>query len=594
MGTPVRTSRDLPEDLVGFFWFHRKRFFKGLSLSFARILTIAPIPLVFQRIIDVHMAAEDIRAIGILSLMTVALIFAHQFFSVRGATCLGRGASEAILALRGRVFEKVQFLGFGYLDRQKTGRLLSKYAFDTQKIEGVMMPMLNGFLPNIFYSVITFGILVALNWQLSLVVLLALPIFGLMRWRYFQRLRSRNEVSRLAYEKMTGTASEYFGALRLVRVYGEEAQAEAKLEYTNHEVVDSRVKLITVSSSFSAFSFGAIQVLSLFVVAGGAVLAIYGQITTGTVIAFVAGVPVLVGPVQMFAHIAEQYFLGRESYRSVKELLDAPYVEGWEGRKTLPQLAGRIEFERVQFRYPEAERDALHAFSLDIRPGEKVALVGPSGAGKSTVANLVMGLYRPGRGEIRIDGVPQVELDMRWLRQNTAIVMQESILLSGSVAENLRFARVEATDDEVRQAAAKAQAEEFIDRLPQGFDTLIGERGVTLSGGQRQRLAIARAILRDPAILILDEPTSALDYESEGLIQKALEVLSEGRTVITIAHRLSTIRNADRIVVLAEGGVVEEGTYRELSARDGYFGQLLASQGLVNAKATTSSGTVVP
>lgn len=572
--------RDLPDDLAGFFWFHRRRFRNGMCFAFARILTIAPLPLIFQRIIDIHMPAKDLRAILLLSLLTVVLIFAHQFASVWGATRLGRGASEAMLALRGRLFEKIQFLGFGYLDRQKTGRLLSKYAFDTQKIEAVMMPILNGFIPNVFYSLVTFGVLVALNWQLSLVILLALPIFGVMRWRYFQRLRQRNEASRIAYEKMTGTAGEFFGALRLVRVYGEEAQAKAKLQESNDEVVRSRVQLITVSSSFNAFSFGAIQILTLVIVAGGAVLAIHGQISTGTVIAFVAGAPILVGPVQMFAHIAEQFFMGRESYRSVKELLDAPYVEGWEGKTCFP-LKGGIEFDRVTFRYPEADKDALADFSLVIRPGEKVALVGPSGAGKSTVANLMMGLYRPVGGEIRIDGLRQAELDMRWLRRNTAIVMQESVLLSGTVAENLRFARVEATDEEVRKAAADAQAEEFIDRLPQGFETMIGERGVTLSGGQRQRLAIARAILRDPAILILDEPTSALDYESERLIQVALEKLSEGRTVITIAHRLSTIRSADRIVVLSDGGVVEQGSYRELAGRGGYFGKLLASQGMV-------------
>lgn len=571
----------LPGTILGFLWFHRKRFASGIAFALGRVVTIAPLPLIFQRIIDEYMPAGDVAGILLLSLLTVGLVVAHQFLSVQGAVRLGRGVSESILALRGRLFEKIQFLSFGYLDRQKTGRLLSKYAFDTQKVEGVMMPMLNGFVPNIFYSLLTFGILVSLNWQLSLVVLLALPIFGVMRWRYFKRLKQRNEASRLAYEKMAGTASEYLGALRLVRVYGEEAQAETTMDHRNHEVLDSRVKLITVSSSFTAFSFGAIQILSLVVIAGGAILAIHGQISTGMVVAFVAGVPALVTPVQMFAHIAEQFFLGRESYRSVKELLDAPYVEGWQGEKTLSRLDGRLEFENVSFRYPEADGHAISGLSIQIRPGEKVALVGPSGAGKSTIANLVMGLYRPDSGRILVDGVSQEELDMRWLRRNTAIVMQESILLSGSVTDNLRFARVEATDEEVRMAARMAQAEEFIDRLPQGFDTLIGERGVTLSGGQRQRLAIARAVLRNPAILILDEPTSALDYESERLIQRALDDLSEGRTVITIAHRLSTIRNSDRIVVLQGGCLVEQGSYAELAGGNGYFGQLLSAQGMV-------------
>ena len=568
----------MPETLLSFIWGNRKKFRSGILFAFLRILTIAPLPLIFQRIIDDMMPAGNVSGILWVSFFTICLIVAHQYLSVEGATRLGKGVTQAVLGLRARVFEKIQFLSFGYLDQQKAGRLLSKYAFDSQKVEAVMMPILNGFLPNIFYSVITFAILVSLNWQLALVILLALPIFAIMRGRYFQQLRKRNEASRIAYEKLTGTASEYLGALRLVRVYGEEEQAQSRLDCRNEEVLHSRVKLITVSSSFSAFSFGAIQILSLFVIAGGAILAVFGQISTGVVVAFVAGVPALVTPIQMFANIVEQFFLGRESYRSITELLDTTYVEEWNGTRTVSPLEGRIEFDNVTFRYSQADRDALEAFSVSIRAGEKVALVGPSGAGKSTVANLIMGLYKPDSGVICVDGIPQSELDMRWLRRNTAIVMQENVLLSGTVVENLRFARPEASDEEVREAARLAQAEEFIDRLPEGFQTLIGERGATLSGGQRQRLAIARAILRNPAILILDEPTSALDYESESLIQKALDNLSKGRTVVTIAHRLSTIRSADRILVLNHGRLVEQGTYDELASGEGYFGQVLAAQ----------------
>lgn len=577
--SPKYSSHEkMPETLLAFLWANRKQFRGGIVFAFLRILTIAPLPLIFQRIIDDKMPAGNISAILWMSLLTIGLIVGHQYLSVEGATRLGKGVTNAVLRLRARVFEKIQFLSFGYLDQQKAGRLLSKYAFDSQKVEGVMMPILNGFLPNIFYSVITFIILVSLNWQLALVIFLALPVFAIMRGRYFARLRQRNEASRIAYEKLTGTASEYLGALRLVRVYGEEEQAQSRLQDRNEEVLHSRVKLITVSSSFSAFSFGAIQLLSLVVIAGGAILAIYGQISTGVVVAFVAGVPALVTPIQMFANIVEQFFLGRESYHSITELLETSYVEEWKGTRTVSPLEGRIEFEKVSFRYSQADSDALEDFSVSIRAGEKVALVGPSGAGKSTVANLIMGLYKPDQGTIRIDGIAQSELDMRWLRRNTAIVMQENILLSGTVAENLRFAKPEASDEEVREAARLAQAEEFINRLPEGFQTLIGERGATLSGGQRQRLAIARAILRNPAILILDEPTSALDYESEHLIQKALDNLSKGRTVVTIAHRLSTIRNADRILVLQQGRLMEQGSYDDLASGDGYFGQLLAAQ----------------
>jgi ATP-binding cassette, subfamily B, bacterial len=572
--TPAPVPVQLPPTLLRYLWSHRRAFTPGLALAVLRILCIAPIPVIFQRILDVYLPAKDERGIFILSAVTVVLLVLHQFCSVGGAGRLGHAVSRTVLDLRGGIFHKIQYLSFGYLDRQQTGRLLSKYAFDTQKIEGVMMPILNGFIPDTLYSLITFGVLVTLNFKLALVVVLMLPVFAFMRERYFRRFRDKNEANRVAQEHLTGTASELFTALKLVRVYGEEAQAAGQLDATNDAVARSRVELITVSTSFGAFSFAAIKVLSLVVIAGGALLAIHGQVSVGTVVAFVAGVPILVNPIQMFASVSEQYFIGEAAYRSVNELLDAPYVEEWHGTRRPDPLCGSVTFDGVAFHYPDSDRGAINGLDLTIAPGEKIAFVGASGAGKSTLVNLLLGLHRPQSGEIRIDGVPQAELDLRWFRRRTALVMQESILLSGTVADNLRFARTDATDEEVREAARLACAEEFILRMPEGYDTRIGERGALLSGGQRQRLAIARALLRNPALLILDEPTSALDYESERLIQQALDNLAHGRTVITIAHRLSTIRHADRIVVLHEGRIIEQGTFAQLSAAGGYFSRL--------------------
>lgn len=564
----------IPPTLVRFLWSHRRAFAPGLALAILRILCIAPLPVIFQRILDVHLPAKDETGIVWLSALTVGLLVLHQFCSVAGASRLGTAVARTVLDLRGGIFHKVQFLSFGYLDRQQTGRLLSKYAFDTQKIESVMMPILNGFIPDTLYSLITFGVLVTLNAKLALVVVLMLPVFAFMRARYFKRFRDKNEADRAAQERLTGAASELFTALKLVRIYGEESQAAGQLAASNHDVARSRVELISVSTSFGAFSFAAIKVLSLVVIAGGALLAIHGQVSVGTVVAFVAGVPILVNPIQMFATVSEQYFTGEAAYRSINDLLDAPYVEEWHGLRRPEPLLGRVSFDRISFHYPDSDRGAINDLSLVIAPGEKIAFVGASGAGKSTLVNLLLGLHRVQAGEIRIDGIPQAELDLRWFRRRTALVMQESILLSGTVADNLRFARTDATDAEVREAARLACAEEFILRMPQGYDTRIGERGALLSGGQRQRLAIARALLRDPALLILDEPTSALDYESERLIQEALDHLSRGRTVITIAHRLSTIRHADRIVVLHDGRIVEQGTFAQLSAAGGYFSRL--------------------
>ena len=566
--------------LPRYLWANRRRFAPGVAFAIGRIVVIAPFPLIFKDILDARMPARDLAGIAWLSALMVGLLVVHQFSGIRGSWLLGVAVTDLVRTLRAELVDKIQCLSFGYLDRQRAGRLLAKYTFDTQKIDQVALPMLNGFLPDAIYSVLTITILCCVNWRLAGIVLLMLPLIALMRATFFKRLERVNEENRRAQEHLTGVASEALGALRLVRSYGEERRVRDHLNATDADVARSRVQLIYTGATFGTISWASMQLLSLIVVAGGAALSIRGQVSAGTVLAFVAGLPSIMAPIQMFANLASQYFIGREAYASIRELLDEREVERWHGtRRIAPSIRGRVEFDRVTLRYPGATRDALGDFSLTIEPGERVALVGASGAGKSTIASLLLGLYAPTGGEIRVDGVPQRELDVRWFRQQTAIVMQESVLLSGTIGDNIRFAQHTASDAQVREAARRAQALEFIERQPDGFMTTIGERGVMLSGGQRQRLSIARALLRDPAILILDEPTSALDYQSERLIQHALNDLVKGRTVITIAHRLSTIRNADRVVVLDAGRIAEHGTFADLRARPGgAFARMLAQQ----------------
>lgn len=574
--------------LTGYLWDSRDRLWRGLGLALLRSLAVAPCPWLFQRMIDVAVPARDSQAIVELGGLFLLLLAVHYVFSVWGANEIAKAMAQMMVELRSRLFFKLQYLSFGYLDQQKTGRLLSKYAFDTQKVEGLLYNILNQFLPNILYGGSIFVILTVLNWRLALVMVLVVPAYGIANWKFFARIQRSNNEARLAQEKLTGTASEYISALRLVRSFGEEQQAESDLDRTSLDFARQRVHQSYVNAIFGTFWYVSTQVIALVVMAGGALLAIRGTISLGTLFAFVAGLPIVLGPIQAFVGLSEQYFIGRESYQSIKELLDSAYVEAWHGTRRADRLRGDLVFGGVSFAYPSApEREVLHDINLAIRPGEHVAFVGPSGSGKSTLANLLLGLYAPGRGEISIDGVPQAEWDMRWIRRQLAVVLQDSLLLSGSIRDNLRFARADATDDEIRAAARQANAEEFIAKLPEGYDTLVGERGVSLSGGQRQRLAIARAVLRNPPVLILDEATSALDYESERLIQEALDRLAAGRTVITIAHRLSTIRNATRIIVLSEGRIVEEGDFAALSARGGAFARLVAAQ-------NTGGGTLRP
>ncbi|RFC50720.1 MAG: ATP-binding cassette [Verrucomicrobia bacterium] len=565
--------------LIGYLWAARRRFRGGLGLVLLRSLAAAPTTLLIQKIVDKPLQEKNIQGVIHYSIYFVIFLLFHYGFSVWGAKSLAKTTTELMVDMRSRIFFRLQFLSFSYLDGQKTGRLLSKYAFDTQKVEGLVYTVLNQLLPNLLMGVCILGILAYMNWFLLLVLLLVIPVYATAKFMFFSHIKRANNENRLAQERLTGTASEYISALRLVRSFGEEAQAERELDRSSESFARSRVSQSYVNALFGTYVYVGMQLLSLIVIAGGSVLAIQGKLTIGTLFAFMAGFGYILTPVHMFIGMSEPYFAAQEGYDSIKELIDSKYVETWHGTRREERIRGDIVYENVSFFYPSApDKIVIKDLNLTIRPGEHLAFVGPSGSGKSTLANLLLGLYAPTSGRILIDGVPQSEWDMRWIRRQMAVVMQESILLSGSVGENIRFAKPDASDAEIRAAAKLANAEEFILKMPEGFKTPVGERGVSLSGGQRQRIAIARSVLRNPPVLILDEATSALDYESERLIQEALERLAQGRTVITIAHRLSTIKNADRIVVLHNGQIAEQGGYRELVQRGGVFAGLISAQ----------------
>ena len=565
--------------LVGYLWAARRRFRGGLALVLLRSLAAAPCTLLIQKIVDKPLQEKSIDGVLHYSIYFVICLLFHYGFSVWGAKSLAKTTTELMVDMRSRIFFRLQFLSFSYLDGQKTGRLLSKYAFDTQKVEGLVYTVLNQLLPNLLMGACILGILAYMNWFLLLVLLLVIPVYATAKFMFFRHIKRANNENRLAQEKLTGTASEYISALRLVRSFGEEAQAERELDRSSESFARSRVSQSYVNALFGTYVYVGMQLLSLIVIAGGSVLAIQGKLTIGTLFAFMAGFGYILTPVHMFIGMSEPYFAAQEGYDSIKELIDSKYVETWHGTRREDRIRGDIVYENVSFFYPSApDKMVIKDLNLTIKPGEHLAFVGPSGSGKSTLANLLLGLYAPTSGRILIDGVPQSEWDMRWIRRQLAVVMQESILLTGSVGENIRFAKPDATDAEIRAAAKMANAEEFIVKMPEGFKTPVGERGVALSGGQRQRIAIARSVLRNPPVLILDEATSALDYESERLIQEALERLSQGRTVITIAHRLSTIKNADRIVVLHGGQIAEQGSYRDLVQKGGIFAGLISAQ----------------
>ncbi len=564
--------------LLEFIWSERSRLKKVTVFVMLRTMVLAPIPIITRQIVDHEVKGGSIFGVIQMMLIVLGLIGLHVIFTVVGNRELSRNIPNMVLDLRARIFHKLQFMNFGFLDRTKAGRLLSKYAFDTQQVEGTLVPIIHDIIPTLTYSICMIVVITTMNPLLTVVIVLMLPIIAAVRMFFINRITQNNRQVRLARERLTGTASEYISALRLVRSLGEEKAVSSHLDSHSEGFRAGRQKQIMLNTSLGVFTFSAKEFLSILIVGVGAIMVVHGYASYGVLMAFLVALPVILMPIQSITSFSQQYFLGQESYRSIRELLDSGYVERWNGDYIPQHIRGEINFEHVCFTYDEKKPDVLHDFTLKVNAGEHVAFVGPSGSGKSTLVSLILGLYAPRKGRILVDGMPQERLAMRQFRRRCAIVMQDSMLLSGTITENIRFGQPEANMEQVREAARLAYAEDFIDELDDGFDTVVGERGVALSGGQRQRIAIARALLRNPSILILDEATSALDYESERQVQAALNNLSKGRTVITIAHRLSTVKNADRIVVLHKGHIKEVGSFEELAKLDGAFAHLLASQ----------------
>jgi ABC-type multidrug transport system fused ATPase/permease subunit len=565
--------------LSGFIWSQQRNLRTYLFWRVMSVLAITPFPVISQKIVDKAIPDDDLNGVIYYTMLSLLLLLAH-FVSMKIAVSnLSTQSQEIFRKLRSRIFHKLNFMHFGFLDSVQTGRLLSKYAFDTNNIEATVIQIVTSIIPELLRSALLILALTYINIWLLAIVLISIPIFAFVRLYFFKQIAHNNREVRIARERMTGQANEFISAIKLVRGYGQEDQARDQMGVISDEYSNKRISQMQLNQSLGYILFTVVSALSLFAVALCGWLVIGDKMTMGAMVALVGALPVCLAPVNMITQFSMQYLLGAESYKSIKELMDSAYVEEWQGQCKLEHMAGGIEFRNVSFAYDkEKEHRTIVNFSTVIRPGEHVAFVGPSGSGKSTIVSLMLGFYAPTDGEILVDGVPQAELAIREFRQECAIVMQDNLLLSGTIMDNIRFGRASATNEEVREAARHASALEFIEELPEGFNTKVGERGVSLSGGQRQRIAIARALLRNPKILILDEATSALDYESEKSVQAAIDYLAQGRTTITIAHRLSTIRSADRIIVLKAGECISEGSWDELAAQDGAFKDLLDAQ----------------
>ncbi|HEX4539908.1 MAG TPA: ABC transporter ATP-binding protein [Acidimicrobiales bacterium] len=490
----------------------------------------------------------------------------------------GRVALDVQFDLRTAVFERLQRLDFARHDQLDTGQLVSRASSDLGLIQGLLsfLPIVSG---NVVLLVVSFVVMLFLSPPLTLVAVLAIPTIGIVAWRLRTAVFPASWDAQQRAAEVTGVVDEAVTGVRVVKGFGQERREVRRLTAVAERLYGARVRTVRLQARLQA-ALQAVPALAQVAILGfGGWLAYKGQISLGTFLAFSTYLLQLVAPVRMLAGLLSFGQQARAGAERILELLDSnPKVVERDGAQTLHQLRGEVSFDLVSFGYMRS-RPVLSGFSLCVRPGETVALVGASGSGKSTVALLLPRFYDVDGGSVRVDGVDVRDVTFESLRRQIGVVFEETFLFSDTVRANIAYGRPDATEEQVLAAARAAEADRFIAELPDGYDTVVGERGLTLSGGQRQRVALARALLTDPRVLILDDATSSIDASTEEEIHATLRRLMEGRTTLLVAHRRSTLRLADRIAVVDRGVVVDDGTHEELLARSVQYRRLVAGPG---------------
>jgi len=538
-------------------------------------------PLVIGRLVDasfLRIGSADTTVLDRTVLILIGVFALQAFFSAVQSYLLSRVGEGVVADLRRTVYRHLLTLSLRFFETRKTGEITSRLTSDISTVQGVVSSALVQIFSQTLTLVGTVIILFVTNWRLSLLMLSIVPVVVLAAFYFGRLLRKVSKEFQDRVADANARAEEAIGGIRVVQAFTAEpleARTYADLIGASFKVALRRARIRAIFNPVVFFAmFTAIGIVLWY----GGRLVIAGELTPGQLVAFLVYTFSVAGAVGAFSGLFSQFQEALGASSRIFELLDekSDLPEPANPLK-LGSVRGEVRFQHVSFGYGE-RGVVLEDVSLAAQPGEVVALVGPSGAGKSTLISLIPRFYDPTAGRILLDGVDIRDLTLYDLRSNIALVPQETQLFSGTVAENIRYGKPGASDAEVIEAAKAANAHEFITSFPDGYATIVGERGIKLSGGQRQRVAIARALLKNPRILILDEATSSLDSESEALVQEALEVLMQGRTTFVIAHRLSTIRSADKIVVLEAGRIVQQGTHQELLAAGGLYKELYELQ----------------
>jgi ATP-binding cassette subfamily B protein len=480
--------------------------------------------------------------------------------------------------LRSRLYSRMQRLSLSFHDQAQTGDLIGRVTSDIDSIQSFISSGLLSALTNSLTLVGMVGVMFYINWRFTLIALSVAPILFLVIFRYTRLIKKSSREVRKKEGEMVSVIQEVLTSIRVVKAFAREDYEQHRLEEESLETVETALRARSLKAKLAPLVEIIVAVGTSLVLWFGARMALDGTLSAGSLVVFIMYLGKMYKPMQELSKMTDAYSKAAVGYERILEVLETESdVKDTPNARRAPRFKGRIEFENVTFGY-EPDRPVLSNFSLRIEPGQAAALVGPTGAGKSSIIGLIPRFYDPTAGTIRIDGQDIRNLTQKSLRDQVSLVLQETLLFHAPVWRNIAYGKPDASRAEIRRAAELANAQEFIEKMPEGYDTMVGERGVTLSGGQRQRIAIARAIIRNTPILILDEPTAGLDAASEKLVFEALDRLMEGKTSVIVAHRLATIQRADVICVIKDGAILESGTHEELLKAHGLYAEFYELQ----------------
>jgi subfamily B ATP-binding cassette protein MsbA len=557
-------------------------YWKVFAIAIVSIVVLAAtepaIPALMKPLLDGSFIKKDPETIRLMPILLILLFLVRGLSNYVSTVSLNWVSGKVIMDLRTQMFTQLLMLPAPWYDANPTGNIISKITFNVDQVAAAASEALLTLVRDSLSVIGLLALMAWINWQLSLIFFVVVPAIGIVVRMVSGRLRRLSKSLQLAVGDLTNIIEEAVKGNRVVKLFGGQVYENDRFTAMANRVRHMNLKIIATSAA----NVPTVQMIAVLALAAMIYMAssqaVDNDFTVGDFIAFFGAMGPLFSPIKRLTKVNEQLQRGFAASESIFALLEEQQ-EPDEGSRHSSDISGQITFNDVSLHYENADVPALRHINLEIRAGETVALVGRSGSGKSSLAALVPRFYQPTGGQVLLDGIDLQELSLRDLRTNIALVSQDIVLFNDSVAANIAYGAMrEASRDEIIAAAEAAHAMEFINALPDGLDTLIGENGARLSGGQRQRLAIARALLKDAPLLVLDEATSALDTESERHVHSALETLKSGRTSIIIAHRLSTIEHADRIVVLENGHIVETGTHQELLDRGGVYQRLHSTQ----------------